>query len=601
MKIKLQLLLFIFFLTGFSSFSQTSINQQWNICIEKYDAKEYNNVITISNKIIENSKTPKDLKTEVFLLQGDAYFELATYKKAIRSYEIAFNSSQKEAQINIAKDIAYTYTKDKNSKKAIVWFNKEYSLAIVLKLQKEAIVSKITIAKLYSNYGDYIAAETATLIAQKLSNKNGNYKNGEIISLLQLIEENKKIDNELTSSFEKEKTTEKNKFIDKILIEKAMSIAEIEKLSEAMQLVEYKIKAQADEYEKKLLKEQLKTLEKEQELVLSKAKLDVTNATLREEQALNAKKKVQLMGGIIVLILLIVVIIILIVLYRFKQKTNNALVLKNEEIANQKNEIEKKAKHIEDSIQYSRKIQQALLPSVSSFESIFPNSSIYLNPKEKVSGDFFWHFKINNISYASAVDCTGHGVPGAFMTIICKQILDEIIIELGNPLPSEILELASTKITNLFAKHNPDPLSIVKDGMDLSIFRYNSTTHELLHAGARNPLYLIRNEELIELKGNSRSVGHSSIAVDKREVFTNNTLQIVKGDRIFLFSDGFPDQKGGEKNKKYFYKPFRNLLLKASTKPLNEQKDLLSTAFNKWIGKNEQIDDVLILAIEFEF
>jgi len=172
MKIKLQLLLFIFFLTGFSSFSQTSINQQWNICIEKYDAKEYNNVITISNKIIENSKTPKDLKTEVFLLQGDAYFELATYKKAIRSYEIAFNSSQKEAQINIAKDIAYTYTKDKNSKKAIVWFNKEYSLAIVLKLQKEAIVSKITIAKLYSNYGDYIAAETATLIAQKLSNKN---------------------------------------------------------------------------------------------------------------------------------------------------------------------------------------------------------------------------------------------------------------------------------------------------------------------------------------------------------------------------------------------------------------------------------------------
>jgi len=368
-----------------------------------------------------------------------------------------------------------------------------------------------------------------------------------------------------------------------------------------MQIIEYKIKAQADEYEKKLLKEQLKTLEKEQELVLSKAKLDVTNATLREEQALNAKKKVQLMGGIIVLILLIVVIIILIVLYRFKQKTNNALVLKNEEIANQKNEIEKKAKHIEDSIQYSRKIQQALLPSVSSFESIFPNSSIYLNPKEKVSGDFFWHFKINNISYASAVDCTGHGVPGAFMTIICKQILDEIIIELGNPLPSEILELASTKITNLFAKHNPDPLSIVKDGMDLSIFRYNSTTHELLHAGARNPLYLIRNEELIELKGNSRSVGHSSIAVDKREVFTNNTLQIVKGDRIFLFSDGFPDQKGGEKNKKYFYKPFRNLLLKASTKPLNEQKDLLSTAFNKWIGKNEQIDDVLILAIEFEF
>ena len=328
MKIKLQLLLFIFFLTGFSSFSQTSINQQWNICIEKYDAKEYNNVITISNKIIENSKTPKDLKTEVFLLQGDAYFELATYKKAIRSYEIAFNSSQKEAQINIAKDIAYTYTKDKNSKKAIVWFNKEYSLAIVLKLQKEAIVSKITIAKLYSNYGDYIAAETATLIAQKLSNKNGNYKNGEIISLLQLIEENKKIDNELTSSFEKEKTTEKNKFIDKILIEKAMSIAEIEKLSEAMQLVEYKIKAQADEYEKKLLKEQLKTLEKEQELVLSKAKLDVTNATLREEQALNAKKKVQLMGGIIVLILLIVVIIILIVLYRFKQKTNNALEVK---------------------------------------------------------------------------------------------------------------------------------------------------------------------------------------------------------------------------------------------------------------------------------
>jgi serine phosphatase RsbU (regulator of sigma subunit) len=315
---------------------------------------------------------------------------------------------------------------------------------------------------------------------------------------------------------------------------------------------------------------------------------------LNKQQAEAEKKKIQrnifLIGFIILLLLALYVFISL----RQKQTANRKLEDTNHVIEKQKQLVEDKNEKIADSITYAHRIQTAILPSPEEIKAVIPDCFILFKPKDIVSGDFYWmHVIDKNQVLVAAVDCTGHGVPGALMSILGFSLLEQIVKEQKNYEPASILnELGRLIVQSL---KQTDKLNTVKDGMDIALIKLNYLTHEVEYAGAHNPLYIVSNDALTEIKADRKSVG---ISVAKDSSFSNHKIQIKKGDRIYFFSDGFVDQKGGVENKKYFYKPFQELLKTTIRSSMEEQKEQLLSSFDEWKGSNKQADDVLVIGIK---
>jgi len=298
--------------------------------------------------------------------------------------------------------------------------------------------------------------------------------------------------------------------------------------------------------------------------------------------------------------IIIIILIYFLVQYRTKslRKANQVLIEKDKasrEVEKQRQELAIKNKNITDSIQYAKKIQEALLPSHDIIKKLLPDSFILFKPKDIVSGDFYWLTEKKNKVFVSAVDCTGHGVPGAFMSLIGFKILENIIKVQGVEKPSEILNILSMGIENTFHRDEEDYL--LKDGMDLAFCAYDREKKLLEYAGAFNPLYLIRDNKLIETKADRFSIGLKQMLNEQNE-FTNHSVSIKKGDMIYLFSDGYPDQFGGPNGKKFMYRRFRHLLLTIHKLPLQEQKDFLEKSIEDWKGEEyDQVDDILVIGI----
>lgn len=298
--------------------------------------------------------------------------------------------------------------------------------------------------------------------------------------------------------------------------------------------------------------------------------------------------------------IIIIVLIYFLVQYRTKslRKANQILIEKDiasREVEKQRQELAIKNKNITSSIQYAEKIQKALLPSDNMFKKLFPDSFILFKPKDIVSGDFYWITERENKVFVSAVDCTGHGVPGAFMSLIGFKILENIIKVQGIEKPSEILNILSMGIENTFHREEEDYL--LKDGMDLAFCVFDRDKKQLEYAGAFNPLYLIRDNKLIETRADRFSIGLKHNLNEQNE-YTNHSVSIKKGDMIYLFSDGYPDQFGGPNGKKFMYRRFRHLLLTIHKLPLQEQKDLLENSIEDWKGEEyDQVDDILVIGI----
>lgn len=309
-----------------------------------------------------------------------------------------------------------------------------------------------------------------------------------------------------------------------------------------------------------------------------------------------------------ILLVLIIYMIVLVGMHRLKVKNRKLeqLVLnRTAEIRMQKEEISSQydlatkqrdlighqKKEITDSIHYASRIQNAVIPSSEFIANLINDYFILFKPKDIVSGDFYWAGKQNNTVIIIAADCTGHGVPGAFMSMLGTAFLNEIVNKEGITEPNEILNsLRKFVIKSLKQEHEQ---SKSKDGMDMSVFCLDTENNKLEYAGANNPLYLYRNNELIETKANKMPV---AIYV-KMEEFTKHEFQLEKGDTLYMFSDGYADQFGGPKNRKFMYKPFKRLLLEFQDKSMADQKDILDKAFEDWRGENEQIDDVLVVGI----
>jgi len=266
---------------------------------------------------------------------------------------------------------------------------------------------------------------------------------------------------------------------------------------------------------------------------------------------------------------------------------------RTQEIVLQKEIIEKKNKNITDSIHYAKRIQDATLPDIGLMNLYLKNSFVLFKPKDIVSGDFYWIEKKGDEILFAVVDCTGHGVPGAFLSLIGHNSLNQIVNELNILTPSEILgEL--NKSVNRTLQNNVEG-SHIQDGMDMSICSLNVKTNLLQFAGAYNPLYIVNGNDIREIKGDKISIGSGGDELNKK--FTNTVIQLDKNDCIYLFSDGFADQFGGPKGKKFKYSRFKELLIDINKMSMKEQQQNLDTTITKWQGDLEQIDDVCVIGI----
>ena len=265
---------------------------------------------------------------------------------------------------------------------------------------------------------------------------------------------------------------------------------------------------------------------------------------------------------------------------------------RTKEVINQKAIIEEKNKNITDSIRYAKKIQQAIAPPVDEFAGFFSDAFILYKPKDIISGDFYWFEEFdNNVVLFAAADCTGHGVPGAFMSLICRDIMDKIIKDENVTTTSQALKLIDQKLVQLIQRTAE---SSANDGMDIALCAYFRNEGFLQFSGAYRPLLVVRNNTIIEYKPNKCSIGGSN-SYDK--AFNLNKIDVFPGDQIYLFTDGYADQFGGENEKKFMYKNLKELILQISNEPMAVQRKLLDEAFLSWKGSLEQVDDVCIMGV----
>lgn len=285
---------------------------------------------------------------------------------------------------------------------------------------------------------------------------------------------------------------------------------------------------------------------------------------------------------------------------RQKQKANIVLEEKNkiieeqkQTVENQKHIVEEQNKDITDSIRYAERIQSAILPPEKLWHTLFPQSFVFYKPKDILSGDFYWIEQKGDLVFVAAADCTGHGVPGALISIVNYNLLNKAVLEKDLNNPADILNYVNQQLT--VALHQTFQESSVKDGMDIALCVLNTKTLELHYAGANNPIYIIQNMELVQLNADKFPVG--AFVDEQVQSFTSKQIQLQKNDLIYLFSDGYADQFGGDKGKKFKYKQLKEVLVENQNIPMKQQRLIIEERFVSWKGKLEQVDDVLVIGI----
>jgi len=254
--------------------------------------------------------------------------------------------------------------------------------------------------------------------------------------------------------------------------------------------------------------------------------------------------------------------------------------------------VKQQKENILESIHYAKRIQTAALPPENVIQSLFPEHFILFKPRNIVSGDYYWMTQIERKTIVVVADCTGHGVPGAFMSMLGISILNQYINNNSILPANEILEHLRENVKKSLRQVSFD--SETKDGMDMALMIFDFETNKMEFAGANNPLYIVRNEEMIKLEADKMPVGVH--LVDDRK-FNMHEFNMQKGDCFYAFSDGYVDQVGGENNRKFMRKNFTELLLNISNDSMPKQKEILSETIEKWQGTNEQVDDILVMGI----
>jgi tetratricopeptide (TPR) repeat protein len=334
------------------------------------------------------------------------------------------------------------------------------------------------------------------------------------------------------------------------------------------------------------------------------ADMNVKYETQKKEQEINILnkdnevqtnniKKQKIIIVISVLGLIVTILLSFLLLNTLKTTRKQKTIIENQKrLVEEKNSIvEEKNRNIIDSINYAKRIQLALLKEEEYVSEHLPEHFILFKPKDIVSGDFYWSFEKEEYWYFAVADCTGHGVPGAFMSMLGIAFLNEISASTDLLTPATILDLLRDKLVKEMGQRGTD--GEAKDGMDISLVCLNMKTKQLQWAGANNPLYILRGEALKEIKGNKQSIGFH----ENMKPFTNFNITLENEDTFFLFTDGYADQFGGPKGKKFKYSKFKELLTSIAQEPMEKQKFLLNNHFESWKSFHEQTDDVCVIGV----
>jgi serine phosphatase RsbU (regulator of sigma subunit) len=338
------------------------------------------------------------------------------------------------------------------------------------------------------------------------------------------------------------------------------------------------------------------TEKKQQLLELQESQLIAKDATIRQQKTFRNA----LAAGMASVIL---IVLVLIYGYIQKRKANRKITEQNEQITEANEELKVLLEAINeqnlaltDSISYAERIQSAMLPPLTYINELFNENFIFYRPRDIVSGDFYWAKQVNHYVVLVAADCTGHGVPGAFMSLLGISYLTEIVQRREITQANQVLNELRRLIKNSLRQHGERDEA--KDGIDMALCVLNLKNKVMQFSGANNPLYLIRERngesKLEEIKPDRMPLGFYQ---GKDRTFTNHDIRLEEGDTFYIFSDGFIDQKGGEENKRYRSKAFKNLLLEIQDLPMPDQRKMMDKTLSSWMGTNPQTDDVLVIGV----
>lgn len=331
--------------------------------------------------------------------------------------------------------------------------------------------------------------------------------------------------------------------------------------------------------QKDVLRQELKYTYQKQKAI--DAKEHEKQLAVAEEQ--EQKQKVIIFGTSIILLLVIVFSVFAVQRLRVTRKQKNLIEL-------QKKLVEEKQTEILASISYAKRLQEAMLPTDSYLETTLHEHFLFYKPKDIVAGDFYWVEKRNDIVFVAVADCTGHGIPGAIISVICSNALNRTILEFGLTDPAEILVKTRELVLDTFSRSNKD----VKDGMDISLLSINENNKQIKWSGANIPLCYISENKLVEIKADKQPIGKA----ENTKPFTTHSIVYKKGDVFYLFSDGYADQFGGPRGKKLKTKALKKMLLSNIHLPMEEQYNRIVETHNQWRGEHEQVDDICLVGVK---
>ena len=300
---------------------------------------------------------------------------------------------------------------------------------------------------------------------------------------------------------------------------------------------------------------------------------------------------------VIIIALVIISAVFIFRRLRISQKQNQIIERQRDKVEKQRNVLDEKNQEILDSMNYAKRLQNAILPASNHFDELFRDYFSYFAPKDVVSGDFYWLESNEHGTFIAAADCTGHGVPGALVSVVCSNALTKAVVEDRLPTPADVLDRTRTLILNHFSKSGKG----INDGMDIALIMLPAKENhkKLIFSGAHNPFWLFRGDDIIEIKGDKQPVGYLS----EMKPFTNHEVELEKEDLVYIFSDGYADQFGGPEvdrgGKKFKRKTFKNLVKEVREKPLTDQKIIIQSKLEAWQGSLEQTDDIVVLGFRF--
>jgi serine phosphatase RsbU (regulator of sigma subunit) len=517
-----------------------------------YDEQNlFDNALTQYNIVLERSKNSGDKKTyaDCLNLLGGLFYQKDDFKAQKyweEGYEIYKFLNDVDGVMTCLGNIAVIHQERGNFDKALTNLKTCLIYAKKMEDQKGLVAAYHNIALVYRDKKDYTNAikylDSCVFIGENIRDF------GDLIETYHTLHEIYKAENKL----------------DKALVYYELSVKAKDSLqsqTQNNQLIEMSTKYDTEkkEAQNKLLNQQIE---------------------LKNVESSRQQIAIALIG--VILLVVGVITFILIRQNRIKNKTNKELAEKN-------HIIQEQHKDITDSIAYSKRIQEAIMPTMHLWEKILPDSFVLYKPKDVLSGDFYWMEKTKDTIYFAACDCTGHGVPGAMVSVICSTALNRSVKEFGLKETGSILDKVRELVLETFEKSE----GTVKDGMDISVCGLNTKTLELKWSGANNPLWYLDKGEPKEITATKQPIGQ----VDNPIPFTTHTLQLQKNDIIYLFTDGYADQFGGPKGKKFKYKQLKELLVNNANKTMKEQCEILRTAFENWKGNLEQVDDVCVIGV----